>query len=294
MLAKVQEGNSPRSAVRPSHRILRILGAPWHVTRAVLTHRFLFRQMTRRSFASKYAGSLLGHSWSLISTGLQLALYWVVFALIFGMDGTRIASDRDVSFGLYLITGLVPFLALGEATTRASTLFRSHATLVQRARFPVEVLVLSDVAGTLARYGLGFLVVVAVCLVSGTVSGSSLAWSALGLVLLVVWVVGLALGLSVLGAIVPDTAEVLGLALLVLFYGAPIVYPLEFVKDETLRTLIAFNPLAGLVLLIRTGLIGTPVPPPEVILSLVGGGTLLLVVAAATIRRFRMRIADLI
>ncbi len=294
MQAKVQEGQSPPPEARCVHIVRRVLGAPWHVLRAVLTHRFLFRQMTRRSFASKYAGSLLGHSWSLISTGLQLALYWVVFAMIFGMDGTRIAGAQDVSFGLYLITGLVPFLALSEATTRASTLFRSHATLVQRARFPVEVLVLSDIAGTLGRYGLGFLVVVAVCLVCGTVSAGSLLWSALGLLLLVVWVVGLAIGVSVLGAIVPDTAEVLGLALLVLFYGAPIVYPLNLVPEGTLRTLVSINPLAGLVLLIRAGLIGTPVPPPLVILALVSGGTLLLVAAAAPIRRFRMRIADLI
>ena len=112
--------------------------------------------------------------------------------------------------------------------------------------------------------------------------------------LLVLWISGAALWVSIVGAFLPDVAEVMGLAMQVLFYAAPIVYPLALVQSETIRTVIELNPLTPLVGLLRTGLLGAAPPSPAALFYLFAGGILLLVLGSAAVNRWRASIPDLV
>ncbi|MCG6963921.1 MAG: ABC transporter permease, partial [Acidobacteria bacterium] len=182
----------------------------------------LLRQLAVRAFRARHAGAVLGWAWPFLNTGVQLALYCVVFSK---MIGIRLAEGSRVGFGLYLMVGLVPYIAISDGLTRSVTLFRANRTLIQRVRFPAEVLVLGELGGTLLHHGLALLVVAVVCAVAGVVSIAGAPWLVLGLALALLWMVGLSLLLAVAGAVLPDIGEILGLSLLVVFYGAPIVYP---------------------------------------------------------------------
>jgi len=252
---------------------------------------YLLWQLSVRAFLSRNAGSVLGLLWPFLNTAVQLALYWVVFSKLIGI---RLAQGSSVSFGLYLMVGLVPYIAASDALTRSTSLFRTNRTLIQRVRFPAEILVMGELTGTLLHHGMAFLVVVGVCVAMGTVGLSGLPWLFLGLGVLVLWLVGLSLLLAVAGALLPDIGEILGLTLLVVFYAAPIVYPMTMIGNHTLRTVIALNPLTQIVGLIRAGLLQMP-PPGWWAVAILGGVGLLLagagVVAVAGIRR---QLADLL
>jgi len=252
---------------------------------------YLLWQLSVRAFLSRHKGSALGLLWPFLNTAVQLLLYWVVFSRLIGI---RLAEGSPVGFGLYLMVGLVPYLAASDALTRSTSLFRANRTLIQRVRFPAEVLVLGELAGTLMHHGLAMLVVVAVCAVAGTLHLVSLGWLALGLGVLIVWLVGLCLLLAVAGAILPDMGEMLGLALLVVFYAAPIVYPLSMVGNPTLRTMISLNPLTGTVELIRAGLIQMPPPGWLTVGTLAGTGLFLVGCGIAALTAVRRHLADLL
>ena len=68
----------------------------------------------------------------------------------------------------------------------------------------------------------------------------------LALFVMLLWIVGLALVVSLLGALLPDLAEVVGLVMEVVFYTAPIVYPVALVQSIGGRTLIQLNPCAAI------------------------------------------------
>ena len=72
--------------------------------------------------------------------------------------------------------------------------------------------------------------------------------------------VGLALVVSLLGALLPDLSEVVGLVMQVVFYAAPIVYPLALVQSTGVRTVIQLNPLTPIAGVMRTGLVGAEAP----------------------------------
>jgi ABC-type polysaccharide/polyol phosphate export permease len=199
-----------------------------------------------------------------------------------------------VSFGVFLITGLVPFLALSDAVVRAARVFRSNVSLVQRVRLPAEVLVLGDVLGTLLHHALSFIVVVMICLWAGHMTLAGLPWVVLAVGLFAIWIVGLALIASVLGAFLPDVPEVLTLGFQVMFYGAPIVYPLSMVGADALRSLIQLNPLTPMLGVVRAGLLSAAPPPPVAVLGLVAVGALLVVVGSVALDRWRFNIPDLL
>ena len=264
----------------------------------LVEHRFLLSQLARRAFAARYAGSYLGWLWTPLSTAVQFVLYFVVFSAILKIKvaglGIDLARLPTVGFGVFLITGLVPYLAINDVTLRSARVFRAHANLVQRVKMPAEVLVLGDTFGTLLHHAISLALVVFYCAWRGHLQVAGIPWVVLGLVLMVFWIVGIALTVSLVGALLPDLAEVMGLVLQVVFYGAPIVYPLALVPTDLVRTVIAINPLTPLVGVMRTGLVGAAPPPVGAVLYLVMGGLLLLVIGSAALERWRSSIADLV
>ncbi len=266
--------------------------------RTLAQHRFLLGQLAWRAFASRYAGSYLGWLWTPLSTAVQFVLYMVVFSAILQIKveglGIDLARLPPVGFGVFLITGLVPYLAVNDATLRSARVFRAHANLVQRVKMPVEVLVLGDTFGVLLHHAISFVLVVVFCIWRGHLTLAGVPWVALGLLLLILWIVGIALTVSLVGALLPDLAEVMGLVLQVVFYAAPIVYPLALVPSDLVRTVIQLNPLTPLVGVMRTGLLGAAPPSIAAIAYLAVGGLLLLVIGAAALERWRSSIADLV
>jgi ABC-type polysaccharide/polyol phosphate export permease len=270
----------------------------FRLPRTLVQHGFLLRQLAQRAFAARHAGSYLGWLWTPVSTAVQFALYMVVFSAILQIKadglGIDLARRPAVGFGVFLITGLVPFLALNDVVLRAARVFRAHANLVQRVRMPAEVLVLGDVFGTLMHHAISLVLVVVFCAVRGHLGLAGVPWVFMALAVFLLLVIGAALLASVLGAFLPDVVEVIGLGMQVMFYAAPIVYPLALVRSETIRTFIELNPLTPLVGLLRTGLVGAAPPSTAALLYLVAGGLLLMVMGSAAVNRWRNSIPDLV
>lgn len=261
-------------------------------------NRFLLVQLVWRSFAARYAGSYLGWLWTPLATLVQFALFMVVFSVIFEIKveglGIDLAHRPPVGFGIFLITGLVPFLALNDAVLRAARVFRAHASLVQRVRMPAEVLVIGDVFGAVLHHAISFVVVLAICVVGGHTRLTDAPWLVAALALIVLWVIGLSLTASVLGAVLPDISEAFALGMQLAFYGAPIVYPLALVPEGVLRSVVEANPLTPLVGVVRSGLLGAVPPALSSVALVTAGGLVLVVVGAAALDRYRYTIADLL
>ncbi len=272
--------------------------AVFRLPQTLYRHRFLLRQLAWRAFAARHAGSYLGWLWTPISTAVQFVLYMTVFSAILQIKvdglGIDLARRPAVGFGVFLITGLVPFLAFNDVAMRAARLFRAHANLVQRVRMPPEVLVVGDALGTLMHHAISFALVVVFCAWRGHLALAGVGWIVLGLATLVLWIIGASLCVSLLGAFLPDIAEMMGLALQVVFYAAPIVYPLAMVRSDLMRTVIEMNPLTPLVGVLRTGLVGAAPPSMTAVSYLLVGGILLMWIGATTLDRWRASIPDVV
>jgi ABC-type polysaccharide/polyol phosphate export permease len=239
--------------------------------------RRLVWELARRDFKARYAGSALGAAWAVLEPLVQFALYLTVFSYFLGM---RLEGKPGVGlFGVYLISGLVPFLAFQESVMRATGLARERAQLVRHVNVPLEVVLAGALTAVLARHGVALLLVVGVAIGFGTFSLAGIPWLLGGLIVLVVGVFGLGLALLIGGAFLPDLAQLVGTATMVLFFATPIVYPVTALPQRV-ASWVAFNPVWGGLHCFRVALLGEP---PEIGSFVLAAASALLALAIGTL-----------
>jgi ABC-type polysaccharide/polyol phosphate export permease len=220
-------------------------------------HLFLLKELVKRDFQGRYAGSLLSFLWSFVQPLWMLVLFTFVFAGVLDIRVERMGAGTD-NFAVFLFCGLLPWTAVQEGLMRSTTAITDNAELVKKLRFPAEILALSVVLGALLHEAIAAGVFFVVLVVLGELSWSTLPWLLLAVPLQVALTLGLGLLLAPAHVFFRDTSQVLGMALMGWFYLTPIVYPSSWVPEEV-APIIHANPLTALVDLYRSAFLGTKV-----------------------------------
>jgi len=217
-------------------------------------HLFLLKELVKRDFQGRYAGSLLSFLWSFVQPLWLLVLFSFVFSTVMKMKLAEHGVPTD-NFGVFLFCGLLPWTAIQEGIQRSSTAITDNATLVKKLQFPSEILILSIVLGALLHEAIAAGVFVVILLILGELSWTTLPWLLVALPLQVALTLGLGLLLASSQVFFRDTAQVVGMVLNGWFYLTPIVYPLALVP-ERVRGWVELNPLTPLVELYRAAFLG--------------------------------------
>lgn len=204
--------------------------------------RWLLWSFTRREILNRYAGSVSGLAWSLLHPLLQLAIFAFVFKEIF-----RVAVPEGysgVGYTAFVAVALWPWIMFSEGLQRAMVSVSANAGLIRKVAFPHDLLVYSAVLACAAVHASGFVAV----LVALRIAGEPIHFSALpaAFVLLVPYAMlatGVGAILAALQALLRDVEHGVQVAITVLFYATPILYPASLVP-ASIRPWLAVNPLA--------------------------------------------------
>src|SRR5204863_9815000 len=121
----------------------------------LLRYRELFGNLFRRDVQAKYRGSLLGVAWTLANPVLLMAVYLLVFSVLWK---TRFGSDGH--YALFLLVGLSAWIFFATSLQAASRSMLDNANLIRKTRFPRQLVPLSIVATHLISFGVMLLVLV--------------------------------------------------------------------------------------------------------------------------------------
>ncbi len=245
--------------------------------------RRLVATLAAREVRLRYAGSLFGVAWTVLEPFVQFGMYLWVFGVIIGI---RFADQGIGSYGVYLLSGLIPFLFFQETLTRALGLARSQVALLRSSAVPLEVLLAGSYLAIGTKYITGLVLLTGGGIAAGTFSARHLDWLVVALVVLGLGTFGVGLVAVTLGAFVPDASPLAGLATMAILFASPILYPLGAVP-EPLRGLVAFNPLVGVLEGFRGVFLGAPVAAGPVLVAIVAG--LACVVLGSWVHRRRGR-----
>ena len=221
------------------------------------SHLFLLKELVKRDFQGRYAGSALGFFWSFVHPLWLLLLYSFVFGEV--LEVAPSGHARTDSFALFLFAGLLPWTAIHEGVLRGTTAITDNGALVKKLAFRSELLVVAVVVAALLHEAIALAVFAAVLAVLGQLVPASLGWLLVAVPIQAALALGLGLLLAAVNVFFRDVAQVLGLLLNAWFFLTPIVYPLEWVP-EGVRPAIEANPLTALVALYRRALIGGELP----------------------------------
>lgn len=205
------------------------------------------RVLVQRDLTIKYQQSFMGYLWSLVEPMAMAAIYWFVFGVLIG---DRVAPEGGKEkYPLFLVAGLFAWLWISSTINEATRALTSQAQMIKTVRVPREVYPVGRVVARFAEYLAAFPVLILFVVVFG----GDVGWHSFSLVLGLLFQVALLTGFSLLVAplnvMMRDIERIARLLQRVLFYAAPIIYPLSLVDQSNLpewvKTLYYANPLVG-------------------------------------------------
>ncbi|HKG35632.1 MAG TPA: ABC transporter permease [Solirubrobacterales bacterium] len=204
-------------------------------------------------FKKSYFGTVLGYFWSLARPVLLFAVLLAVFTQVF-----RIGSQVE-NYPVLLLLNIVMFGFFQEATVAAVTSVVAQEGVVRKTQFPRLVIPLAVVLTALFNLGMNLIAVFAFILAYGVEPAWTWLLFPLPAVALFVFTTAVAMILSSLYVRFRDVAIIWSVLVAVLFYGTPILYPLEVVPD-TLHDFLMVNPLTPIFEQMRAWIIDPGAP----------------------------------
>jgi ABC-type polysaccharide/polyol phosphate export permease len=245
----------------------------------------LLWELTISQFKLKDQSTFFGILWSFLNPLFMVAVFFVFF-------GSQVGSSVE-HYGVYLLLGLVQYTYFANVTNASMRVLLAMRTLTKDAVFPKELLVFSATLSNTVDFVIAMLVCVGVAYLSGVPP----AWSALGLIvvlllqlLLVSWV-GLLLACIVLFA--RDLDHIYQVFLRALLFMTPIFYTRQFLGGADLaHYLVMLNPLAQVIELARNILLDGEAPSFGRVGSLLVVNGLLLTCAYRIFKAVEPRMAE--
>src|SRR6202035_4165446 len=194
---------------RPSLYRWRYSAAP-HGSLELRRHLFLLRELVKRDFQGRYAGSLLGFAWSFVQPLWLLGLFTFVFSTVLKVRVVD-AGNPGGHFAVYLFSGLLPWFAVQEGVLRSSTAITDNSVLVKKLRFPAEILVVAVVLAALLHEAISAVVFLVVLAAVGDLAWGGLPVLLVALPLQVLLTLGLGLLLGAVQVFFRDTAQLLSM-----------------------------------------------------------------------------------
>ena len=251
--------------------------------------RWLFVNFLQREIKNRYIGTISGLFWVLLNPLALLAIYWFVFAVVFRVS---IPEMQGRDFIEFVAIGLWPWLAFQEGLQRGSISIQGAEGLIKKVSFPHELLVYASIVSTYLVHFTGFLLIL---LVMG-ISGKDIHFLALPAVFIILifqalFTMGMAMLFSALQVFVRDIEHFLTPMMMVWFYATPILYTSNMVPQQ-IRSVMAYNPMASYVDIVRDALLNGVVNLNWQIAALAAGSIALFVFGRFIFRRLSPHFED--
>lgn len=212
----------------------------WPIAR-IWAYRELAFEMIKRELLSLHKGSILGYTWLLISPLIQTIAYLAITSGV--MQQQAVINFETIS---WLLVGMGTWQIFSKTLSDAPSLILGRIDIIKQVYFPLELLplprlFLSIVSGS-------FLYIVAI-LILGFTQTFTLKIMCLPVVMLVgaVFLIPLSWLLAVVGVLMRDLRELIGILLNFLIFISPAIFPPDGPAHPTLRFLMEYNPLTPFI-----------------------------------------------
>lgn len=219
-------------------------------------YKYLVYLFIRRDFTTAYKQTILGPLWFIIQPLMTTGIYTIIFAGV-----AKIPTD-EVPAPLFYLAGTTIWAFFSNVLTGNTSILTGNAGLFGKVFFPRLAVPLATSVSKLYQFGVQFvflLVVFLFYLFTGSKLFPSWWLLALPLALAQLWLLALGFGLWISAWTVKyrDLANLVSFGISLWMWATPIVYPMSFVTNEVLRTLIWVNPVSSSIELFRMAFTGT-------------------------------------
>ena len=235
---ELRDVHGPRAFGGPPRRFFQLL---WTVSKTELR--------------TRYQGAVLGMVWSVLEPLLIFGVMYAVFSSVLRFGG------EVPHYPAYLLMSIMLYRAIfSSSTSRALTSVVAREGLVRKTQFPRIIIPLSVVLTAMLLFAGD----VAVLLVFFFINGVEPMWTWLLFPVIVLAFLAITIGMSLLLSSLyvhfRDTMQFWSVITLILFYGSPIIFPVELVPGSLRDALFYANPFVPLLEQARIWMIDPSAP----------------------------------
>jgi len=196
-------------------------------------------EITRRDFAERFAGSVLGSLWAIIWPLVNLFIYIVIFGKIMG---ARLPGASEINaYGVYLAAGLIPWTAFSTTISRSASAFIDKKHIISKVNTSLPSLLLHINLSETVTYLISMVVFFMILLIQGHDFHRGLLLLPFLYYLQQLLAMGLGLFAAVLNVFIRDVREITGVILQLWFWFTPLVYVPDILPG-IVQKLLACNP----------------------------------------------------
>ena len=234
---------------------------------SLFRHRDLLARTTASEIRHKYAGSLMGIFWLLVSPIILMSLYALIYLVIFRVQPVAMSQTDYV---LYIFSGLIPFLGFMEALNTGSSSLSLNKAVLLNTVFPPELVPVRAVLAAQGTAAVGLAIVVTLAVILGKHSPALLLVPLIWLFLLL-FTTGLVWVLSLASLVLRDIQHVLVFLSIVLLVVSPIAYTVEMAPGP-MKIVVYANPLSYFLIALHETVVFGRIPPYEILGAVVALG----------------------
>lgn len=215
--------------------------------------------MTEKEIKARYKNAILGFLWIFLNPLFQM--------LIIGFIFQNFIKVPIANYFLFLFTGLLPWNFFSYSLTKATPSIVYERSLIQKAKFPREVIPLSIVLSNFFHFLVSLFLLLIFLLVSGNLAIIHYPLSIIHLLLSLLWLLAFTGGFSLLTSALNVKYRDINFfvqALVILwFYATPVIYSLHILPQDYLP-LFQLNPITYPFEMLRFSLTASFLPPSNI------------------------------
>ncbi len=251
-------------------------------------NRELFYFFAWRDIKVKYKQTIIGFLWAVLQPLLMMSILYFFLAQRLETEGFKIP------FIVYSLSGLIIWNVFSTGITSAGGSMIQNSNIIKKIYFPRLIIPASAVIVSLFDFIWAFLVFFLLTII--LFGFEYFTWQTplyflSGILLVVFTTIGVGTFIASLTIKFKDVRHALPFLVQLMLLGSSVIYPLNFIKNETVRYVLAFNPCMGSVELFRMGLLGYQSPVNLIFINL-GFNIFLFVIGIYNFRRTEQYLAD--
>lgn len=216
--------------------------------------------MTEKEIKTRYKQAFFGFLWIFLNPLIQMIIMGFVFQFF-----VPIKVDN---YFLFLFSGLLPWNFFSGSFTKATPAFFYQRSIIKKARFPRESIVISIILSNFFHYLASLAVLLVFIFVASLFLNNSFNFSdqqiffrtislIIGSLVLLIFTCFLSLFTASLQVKYRDINFIVQAASSIWFYATPILYTLDLIP-QSLHPLFYLNPLTPIVQLFQYSLLNMP------------------------------------
>ena len=209
-----------------------------NVFKNLYKYRELLKTNVQKEIRGKYKHSFLGVLWSFLNPLLQIAVYALVFPLIL--------RNTQENYVIFLCCGLIPWTFFATTISRSAFTMVENGNIIKKVYFPREILPISVVTSETANFLISTIIIIGFVIFGGLGISKYIIFYPIVLIAQYLLLIAISLIVSSISIYIRDLQHLIGVALQLLFYAAPIVYAPESIPEQ-FKWILYCNPMTYII-----------------------------------------------